>query len=62
METPKKKPGRPKSEQPIKDRFVSFRMDESQYQELKNFSEAQGSTVADTINEAIKAYYEAKSK
>ena len=62
MDTPKRKPGRPKSEQPIKDKLISFRMDESEYQHLKEFSESQGTTVADTINEAIKANYEAKSK
>lgn len=62
MDSEKRRPGRPKSEKPIKEKRVTFRMDDSEYQELKEFSEGRGLTVTETINAAIKMYYEAKSK
>ena len=62
MDSEKRRPGRPKSDKPIKDKRVTFRMEDSEYQELKDFSERKGLTVAETINAAIKMYYEAKSK
>ena len=62
MDSEKRRPGRPKSEKPIKEKRVTFRMDDSEYQELKEFSEGRGLTVTETINAAIKMYYVAKSK
>ena len=61
MDEKKRRPGRPKTGQPIKDRRVTFRMKETAYNRLKEYSSAKGLTVTETINKAIEEYYQSKS-
>jgi predicted DNA binding CopG/RHH family protein len=60
MDEKKRKPGRPKTGQPTKDRRVTFRMEETAYARLKEYSSSKGLTVAETINEAIESIYQSK--
>lgn len=49
--------GRPKSTEPTKDRKVTFRLDEAEYQKLKEFSSERGLTLAEAINIGIEYLY-----
>lgn len=62
MEEKRRGPGRPKSEQPTKDKRVSFRMEMAAYEYLKEFSSERGLTVAEAINKGIELYYQSESK
>ncbi len=57
MAEEKRRPGRPKSDGPVKEKRVTFRMSYPEYERLKEFSEKQGLTVAATISRAIDYYY-----
>ena len=41
--------GRPKSTEPTKDRKVTFRLDEAEYQKLKEFSSERGLTLVEDL-------------
>lgn len=58
----KRGPGRPKTDTPNKDKRVSFRMEPSEYERLKDFSKERGLTVADTINRGIELVYQSACK
>ncbi len=60
MDEKKRKPGRPKTGQPTKDKRVTFRMEENAYNRLKEYSSSRGLTVAETINNAIDSYYKSQ--
>lgn len=57
MSEEKRKRGRPKTGNPIKEKRVTFRMEQSEYEKLKDFSQKRGLTVADSINRGIEYLY-----
>lgn len=60
MAEEKRRPGRPKSEGPTKERKISLRMEQAQYDRLKEFSKEHGLTVGNTVNKAIDYYIESQ--
>lgn len=57
METEKRRRGRPKTNAPIKDRRVTFRMEETEYQKLKDSADSKGLTVTEAIEEGIRLFH-----
>lgn len=62
QETEKRRRGHPKSEGPIKDKTISFRMLESRYRQIKKYSQEHGKSITMTINEAIDEFFQSKSE
>lgn len=57
MSDQKRGPGRPKTDGPKKEKRVTFRMEQAEYDHLKELSVKEGLTVGCTINRAIEYYY-----
>lgn len=62
MASEKRGPGRPKTDTPNKDRRVTFRLDETAYTHLKDFSEKHEMSLADTINKGLELVYQSEEE
>lgn len=62
METEKPRRGRPKSEGPKRERRVSFRMLESDYQRLKEYSQQHELPITESICKAIEEMLQSKGE